>query len=74
MTIVTDMAARLKLAGTAGRHFSISIEDGFQPLDVGVGVGVTSPKKWTWCLNMGLGGGFNYFLFPPLFGEDSHLD
>ena len=21
-----------------------------------------------------LGGGFNYFLFPPLFGEDSHFD
>ena len=30
--------------------------------------------KWTTCINARLGGGFKYFLFSPLFGEDSHFD
>ena len=35
----------------------------------------TKKKTWTWCNNKNhhLGGGFKYFLFSPLLGEDSHV-
>ena len=31
-------------------------------------------KEVSWVLCILLGGGFKYFLFSPLFGEDSHFD
>ena len=30
--------------------------------------------SYKWSYNPYLGGGFKYFLFSPLFGEDSHFD
>ena len=31
-------------------------------------------RKWPFFKQEYLGGGFKYFLFSPLFGEDSHFD
>ena len=42
--------------------------------DVKSAVGFHVTRAWFFGSNKNLGGGFKYFIFSPLFGEDSHFD
>ena len=54
-----ELGAKRALSTITCHYFVDQVEQGFEPVK-------KDPSK--------LGGGFKYFLFSPLLGEDSHFD
>ena len=71
--VVEDALGRFDLICPSAATFvwlSIGVGNGKVPIDVAW----ESLCKCFFCVKENLGGGFKYFLFSPLLGEDSHFD